>query len=136
MQPWKQSTGRSILFLKTNLSSALSSKSQDIPIIYLLTIYNREFEDDIALLFVNFLPQYTARAGYKARITMGEAFKQYYDNKHNLKASGLIKGRYEALTQGYTSDDVAKFDIGMGIASTTNSIPGSFVSNKPLCPPS
>ncbi|KAE9379575.1 cytochrome P450 [Stipitochalara longipes BDJ] len=86
----------------------------------------QHFEDDIGLLYLNFLPQYTAHAGYKARITIGAAFKKYYDNKHNLDASALIKGRYKALTQGYNTDDVSSFDIGMCVAATTNSIPGSF----------
>ena len=125
LQPWKQSTDRSILFLKTNPSFTLFSKCHDIIITWLLKDL-RDFESDIALLFLNFLPQYTARAGYKARVTMGEAFKKYYDNKHNLSSSALIKGRYEALTQGYNSDDVANFDVGMCVASTTNSVPGSF----------
>ncbi len=57
---------------------------------------------------------------------MANAFKKYYDNKHNIDSSALIKARYDALTQGFNTDDVAAFDIGVCVAATTNSVPGSF----------
>jgi cytochrome P450 len=71
-------------------------------------------------------PKFTARAGYKGRAKIAEAFKNYYNYKHNLEGSAVVKGRYEALTKGFNTDDLASFDIGLCVASTMNSIPGVF----------
>jgi cytochrome P450 len=73
------------------------------------------------------LPSITAPAGHKARAAFQAGFKKYYDKKHNVNASPIIKGRFETLTKaGFNADDLASFDIGIVLASTMNSIPAVF----------
>ncbi|KAJ5052352.1 uncharacterized protein L3040_002103 [Drepanopeziza brunnea f. sp. 'multigermtubi'] len=86
-----------------------------------------DFEKSIALLFLNILPSVTCPSGNRARAAFREAFKHYYRNNDLGDASALIRGRHDVLTSnGFTTDDVACFDIGVLMAATINSNPGIF----------
>jgi cytochrome P450 len=88
---------------------------------------SRDFESALGLLYLNFLPSLTATAGHRARLDFAQAFKRYYDNNHHLNASAIIQARYKTQKAGgFTSDDIASFDIGLMLASTMNSIPAVF----------
>ncbi|KAL2061012.1 hypothetical protein VTL71DRAFT_9064 [Oculimacula yallundae] len=86
-----------------------------------------DFESQIGLLFLDILPAITCRAGHRARSDFAAAFKRYYDQNNHLSSSPLISARHKCLTAGgYTTDDLAGFDIGILMGATMNSNPGLF----------
>ncbi|KUJ13340.1 cytochrome P450 [Mollisia scopiformis] len=86
-----------------------------------------DFEAAIGLLYLNVLPSITASKGYQARTLFATEFKKYYDTGRDKDAAAIIQGRKRVLTGGgYSTDDLASFDIGMLVASTMNSNPALF----------
>lgn len=87
----------------------------------------RDFEKSIGLLYLNILPSVTCPKGHRARAAFTSAFKRYYKNNDLESASALIRGRHDVLTSGgFTTDDLANFDIGILMGATMNSNPGIF----------
>ncbi|KAH7412686.1 cytochrome P450 [Cadophora sp. MPI-SDFR-AT-0126] len=97
--------------------------SEDVSMIQKLI----DFESSVGLLFLDIFPSLTCPAGHHARSAFTEAFKRYYSGKHNLNASAIIQGRFSVLSAGgFTTDDIASFDIGILMGATMNSNPGLF----------
>ncbi|CZT10341.1 uncharacterized protein RCO7_02893 [Rhynchosporium graminicola] len=86
-----------------------------------------DFDSQIGLLFMDILPWLTCRKGHRARSDFAKAYKRYYNQKNEIASSPLILVRYNSLIAGgYTTDDLASFDIGIIMAATMNSNPGLF----------
>jgi hypothetical protein len=89
----------------------------------------REFEGDIPLLMMNFLPNFTARKAHKARNALQTSFRAYYHSGYDLDddVSPFIK-RYTAVHKkyGFTNDDIGGFTMAMILVATTNAMPTLF----------
>jgi cytochrome P450 len=87
----------------------------------------RNFEDDIGLLAVGFIPSIIARKGYEARGIMTQAFLSYYNAGLDKNATGLVQGRTRAARKwGLTTKDICKTEIAILTASVTNTVPDIF----------
>lgn len=95
------------------------------------------FVDSLALLMLGVAPSIIAAKAHAGREAYNVAFEEYYRTGGDLDASELIKGRKEVLGgAGFTSKDLASFDISIMLAATANSNPAllwflSYVYSNP-----
>lgn len=76
---------------------------------------------------VNVAPSIIASKGHSARQAYAAAFQKYYREGGHKKTSGLITARFDTLCGGgFTTDDVASFDIAIMLAASMNSNPAIF----------
>ncbi|CAL3964967.1 unnamed protein product [Diplocarpon coronariae] len=86
-----------------------------------------DFEENMTLLMLNFLPRLIAPKAYQGRLRIKSAFKAFYSDKHNLTASKLVQSRLACAQKwGFTPDDIANFEISTLFLATTNSVPTTF----------
>lgn len=78
-------------------------------------------------LMLKFLPKIIARDAYDGRAATREAFKKYYSSPDHLSGSRLIRDRLRnAQKWGFTSEDIANFEISTLYVATTNTVATSF----------
>ncbi|KUJ21128.1 cytochrome P450 [Mollisia scopiformis] len=86
-----------------------------------------DFEENMTLLMLNFLPTFLASKAYQGRLAIKSAFTTYYAENNHLGASKLIRSRLECCQRwGFSPNDIANFEISTLFLATTNSIPTSF----------
>jgi len=80
------------------------------------------------MLMIGVAPKYIAAKGYNAREAYTKAFSEYYKNGGASQASALIKERIATLCDigGFTTDELASWDISIMLASSANSNPTLF----------
>jgi cytochrome P450 len=90
-------------------------------------IFPRDFEENMTLLMLNFLPTIIAPKAYKGRAAIKSAFTKYYENHYELTGSTLIRAHLACAQKwGFTPNDIANFEISTLFLATTNSVPTSF----------
>jgi cytochrome P450 len=68
-----------------------------------------------------------APKGWYGRERLFDSFKNYYDNKHHLDGSPLVKARFEINQKhGISIEDIAHFDLSVCIALLVNTVPATF----------
>jgi cytochrome P450 len=86
-----------------------------------------DFAGDINILFLNILPQYTARKAYKGRLALRKAFQKYYEDGRDVDAAGLVKERaINARKWGFIDRDLGAFENSILFVATTNTVPTGF----------
>lgn len=90
-------------------------------------MFTRDFEKDLGMLVLNFLPRITALKGYMGRAVALPAFEKYYNAGLDKNASSLVQGRARAARHwGLTTEDIAKAEITIIMAAGTNTVPNVF----------
>ncbi|KAM3078289.1 hypothetical protein ACMFMF_004692 [Clarireedia jacksonii] len=86
-----------------------------------------DFEENMTMLMLQFLPSIIAPRAYRGREAIKAAFTSYYAASHHLTASSLVKSRLEcAQSWGFSLEDICNFEISTVFLATTNTIPTSF----------
>ncbi|PQE10909.1 hypothetical protein CJF32_00007747 [Rutstroemia sp. NJR-2017a WRK4] len=86
-----------------------------------------DFEENMTMLMLQFLPSFLAPRAYRGRAAIKAAFTSYYAASHHLTASALVKTRLEcAQSWGFSSEDISNFEISTLFLATTNTAPTSF----------
>ena len=81
----------------------------------------------MTFLMLKFLPKIIARDAYDGRAATREAFTKYYSSPDHLSGSQLIQDRLRnAQKWGFTSEDIANFEISTLYVATTNTVATSF----------
>jgi cytochrome P450 len=94
--------------------------------VWLISLH-RDFESDITLLMLQFLPTFIAPKAYRGRAAIKDAFASYYANNYDIHASGLIKSHLAACKRwGFSNDDIASFEVSTIFLATTNTVSTSF----------
>jgi cytochrome P450 len=92
-----------------------------------ILILDRNFEEDMALLMLQFLPTLLVPAAYRGRAAIKAAFTKFYSEKHQHTSSSLIRTRHASAEKwGFTADDIANFEISTLFLAVTNTVPTSF----------
>lgn len=81
------------------------------------------------MLFAGILPAWTAPAAYRARAALQSTLQRYYLGKHDTEAaaSAFVRGRAGVLRDhGISSSEIAKMEIMLPYAATTNTVPTLF----------
>ena len=78
-------------------------------------------------LIANVVPQVTARKGWKGRETLVEALVEYFRLGGHEKGSEMTQIRYKTSREGGLSvEDIARFELMMGVALLSNTVPAIF----------
>ncbi|KAJ8058691.1 hypothetical protein OCU04_012863 [Sclerotinia nivalis] len=87
-----------------------------------------DFEDNMTMLMLEFLPTFICPKAYHGRAAIKTAFALYYASSHHTTASTLIKSRLDCSSQkwGLTTEEIANIEISTLFLATTNSAPTSF----------
>ncbi|KAF4632345.1 hypothetical protein G7Y89_g5778 [Cudoniella acicularis] len=86
-----------------------------------------DFEADMTLLMLQFLPTLIAPKAYRARQRIKAAFANYYENGYEKCASVLIRSHHAGCKKwGFTDDDIANFEVSTLFLATTNTVSTSF----------
>ncbi|KAF2117163.1 cytochrome P450 [Lophiotrema nucula] len=85
-----------------------------------------KFEEGLGALSMGVLPNLLAKTAVGGRNILAEAFEEYF-TKHVSTSSSLTKGRHEYYTErGFTDKDIAKTEVGNGIAILSNTVPTAY----------
>ncbi len=88
-----------------------------------LTVY-RMIEEKFHLLLVDIFPRWTSAGGYRARENVTSAFRDYYKDGIPADVSDLVRDRAAiGRKYGFSTDALARIDIGMAQAFVVNTIP-------------
>ncbi|RAL60226.1 hypothetical protein DID88_000006 [Monilinia fructigena] len=86
-----------------------------------------DFEDNMAMLMLEFLPTLICPKAYHGRAAIKSAFASYYASSYHMDASTLIKSRLECSQKwGLTAEEISNIEISALFLATTNSAPTSF----------
>ncbi|CRG86383.1 7-alpha-hydroxycholest-4-en-3-one 12-alpha-hydroxylase [Talaromyces islandicus] len=86
-----------------------------------------DFEGGMNALLLKFLPQLTARRGWKGRETLFNAFVEYYKADGTKSGSQLAKARWNCLHEmGVSLEDIARLETSMCIGLLANTVPTAF----------
>ena len=78
-------------------------------------------------MMIGYFPSIIARKGHAALKIITPYFKKYYDNALDSNANDFIKGRARVSRKyGFSNEAMAKFDLLMIYAATTNAVPSTF----------
>ena len=87
----------------------------------------RNFDNALNVLIANVLPSVFAPKGYRARMELGNAFQQYFENFAPAQSAAIIQGRhYEATRYGITPLNQGRLEVGTLIGILANTIPSIF----------
>jgi len=73
------------------------------------------------------MPSVLARKGMAARDRVADAFRHYFRTKGHEEGSNWIKNRWAtSLEHGLSVNDIARFEVGGGLAVMVNTVPATF----------
>ena len=79
------------------------------------------------LLIADFLPRTFAPKGYRARMELGTAFRQYFENFSPAQSAAMIQRRHSENTRyGSTPLNQRRLEVGTLIGVPANTIPAIF----------
>lgn len=86
-----------------------------------------DFDHALNLLIADVLPELFAPKGYRARMELGTAFQEYFENYIPAKSAAMIQGRYsENSRYGITLPNQGRLEVGTLIGVLANTIPSIF----------
>jgi len=87
----------------------------------------RDYEADLSMLLLNFLPTITARKGHRAKKALKKAFTDYFVSGGAEKASDFVRASNDAnLKRGVSEEDRAGFQVVYCIGLLVNTPPTLF----------
>lgn len=87
----------------------------------------RATERDFVYLGLNIFPKMISPKAYQGRSDVFHGFQRYYKEKGYKNASRLVQARYDTNRQyNISEEDIAHFDLSVGIALLSNSGPAAF----------
>lgn len=90
-------------------------------------IYIRDFDHALNLLIANVLPRIFAPKGYRARMELGTAFQQYFEDYTSGQGAAMVQGRHlENTRYGITPLNQGRLEVGTLIGILANTIPSIF----------
>lgn len=85
------------------------------------------FDHALNLLIANVLPRILAPKGYRARMELGTAFQQYFENFNPAQSAAMVQGRHSENTRyGITPLNQGRLEVGTLIGVLANTIPSMF----------
>lgn len=92
-------------------------------------VYHREYERDLNLFMLDVAPSILARKGYNARMKIGDAFTQYFEDyiSKRIQSSAMIFSRYTAnIRYDVSFGNQGRLEVGALIGILSNTIPSLF----------
>ena len=87
----------------------------------------RDFDHGLNFLIADVLPNIFAPKGHRARMELGNAFQQYFENFAPAQSAAIIRGRYDEATRyGITPLEQGRLEVGTLIGILANTIPSIF----------
>ncbi len=97
------------------------------PITAYADIFVRDFDHALNLLIANVLPRMFAPKGHRARMELGTAFQQYFENYTPGQGAAMVQGRHSENTRhGITPLNQGRLEVGTLIGILANTIPSIF----------
>lgn len=79
------------------------------------------------MIILGLYPKYTARKGFAGRRKLHQAINEYFNRGDHKNGLGVVKARHDAvISNGGTTDDVARFEIGDLVGVLVNATPTFF----------
>lgn len=79
------------------------------------------------MILLNILPYWTASKGSRGRAVVGQAFREYFQNKGHKNGSALVQARYATSKKHKIPlEDIARYEVGGAIAILVNTSPALF----------
>lgn len=93
-------------------------------LLFQLTVVNRDFEEQLAILLIGLCPKVTARRGHRGRELLAQVFGRYFAEGHWAKGSQLIRESHRSNTaRGVSFEDQGRFEITTCIGLLVNTVP-------------
>lgn len=116
--------GRRILFLSTPKFVPHSGAYRKLSDLVQTYTIHRDYESNLSLLLVNYIPKVIATRAYVGRETLAKAFTRYFESGCWSQGSSLIQANYHANSErSVSTEDQARFELTTCIGLLINTVP-------------